>query len=145
MLPIVELRGAIPVGMVAGMLPWEAFAVAVIGNMLPIPIILLFLRKVLKWLRRFPRFARLVDKLEAKGSKSAEKIRKYEKWGLLIFVAIPLPGTGAWTGSLAAAMLDMKLKDALIYIFGGVVVAGVIITLIMSLGLQAIFPLFVKS
>ncbi|WP_461247970.1 COG2426 family protein [Treponema sp. R6D11] len=129
MLPIVELRGGLPIGVGLGLNIPEALLVSVIGNLLPIPFILIFITKFLEWLRKkqnkLGSFARWLD---AKGKKGAEKIGEYEKWGLLIFVAIPLPGTGAWTGALAASALGMKFKDSIFSIAIGVIVAGLIMS-----------------
>ena len=132
MLPVVELRGAIPVGV--GMLGRSAlpsvYLAAVLGNMLPVPFIIVYIRRIFLWLRRrFPKLNRLVDKLERKAHLKGRKVSKYKYLGLFVFVAIPLPGTGAWTGALAAAFLDMPLRRALPSIFLGVVTAGLIMTL----------------
>lgn len=131
MVPVIELRGAIPAGVVAGLSVWEAVVVAVIGNMVPVPIIILFVRKVFDWMRvKSQRLDRLVCRFEAKAEKQSAIIDKYEWWGLVILVAIPLPGTGAWTGALVAAMLNMRLKRALPAIFTGVIIAGIIVSYI---------------
>lgn len=131
MLPVVELRGGIPFGAAAGLpLPLAALA-AVIGNMLPIPFLILFTRRVLQWLRRrFPRLGRLVTRLEQRAEDKRELVLRYKFWGLLILVAIPLPGTGAWTGALVAAVMDLRLKSALPAIFVGVLIAAAIVTLV---------------
>lgn len=129
MVPVMELRGAIPIGVAMGLPPLVAFVAAVIGNMIPVPFILIFIRRVFKWMRvRIPPLGGMVDKLEAKAHVKGRKVTRFKYLGLFIFVAIPLPGTGAWTGALAAAFLDMRLKSALPAIFAGVVVAGVLIT-----------------
>lgn len=142
MLPIIELRGAIPVAAALNLNPVISYIVSVIGNMLPVPFILLFvthfctLLKKVKYLNKIPLW------LEKKVAKNEGKITKYKNWGLLIFVAIPLPGTGAWTGALVAAFLGYKFKDAFINILAGVLVAGVIMTC-ASYGLfELIFKLF---
>lgn len=127
MLPILEIRGAIPVGVALGLDPWLAFAVGFVGNMLPIPILILLTRKVIEWLKKHNILVKLTSWLENKGSKGAEKVQKYSFWGLFILVAIPLPGTGAWTGALVASLLDMRLKRALPAIAMGVAVAGLIV------------------
>ena len=130
MVPVVELRGAIPVGAGLGVPIWLAALISVVGNMLPVPFILLFIRPVFAWMKcKSSCLGRLVEKLEARAEKKSEKVRKGEFWGLLFFVAIPLPGTGAWTGALIASMLNMRLKNALPPIFCGVVIAGVIVSL----------------
>lgn len=129
MVPVIELRGAIPYGVIQGLSVPSAFIISVIGNLLPIPILVVFTRKVFEWLRsKNNRLDTLVSKLEAKADKNKDIVLKYEFWGLLILVAIPLPGTGAWTGALVAAMLDMRLKRAMPAIIIGVIIAGIIVT-----------------
>lgn len=129
MVPVVELRGAIPYGVVSGLSVPEAFIIAVIGNLLPIPLLVVFTRKVFEWLRTKSEWLdKMVRKLEAKADKNKPLVEKYEFFGLMLLVAIPLPGTGAWTGALVAAMLDMRLKRAMPAIIVGVLVAGIIVT-----------------
>lgn len=132
MLPIVELRGAIPVGVAAGLPLIPTYIVSVIGNLIPAPFIIFFAQKVLNWCAKLPKiggfFQKIIDKATEK-SKS-EKFQKGELLALFIFVAIPLPGTGAWTGSLVAAILQMNWKKALPMIFCGVVAAGLIMLLL---------------
>ena len=126
MIPIVELRGAIPVAAALRLPVLSSYAAAVLGNLLPVPFILLLITplcNILKKTKLFAWFPRLVEK---KVEKNRSKVEKYAKWGLFIFVAIPLPGTGAWTGALVASFLDFKFKDAFIAITGGVLTAGVI-------------------
>ena len=130
MRPIIEIRGAIPVGVASGLDPWLAFAVGFVGNMLPIPILILLTRKVNEWLKKHNMLVKLTAWLENKGSKGAQKVQKYSFWGLFILVAIPLPGTGAWTGALVASLLDMRLKRALPAIAMGVAAAGLIVLLV---------------
>ena len=131
MVPVIELRGAIPAGVAAGLSVPEALAMAIIGNMIPVPVIILFVRKVFDWMRvKSEKLDRLVRRFEAKAEKQSALIDKYEWWGLVILVAIPLPGTGAWTGALVAAMLNMRLKRALPAVFIGVVIAGIIVSYI---------------
>ena len=130
MMPILEIRGAIPVGVASGLDPWLAFAVGFVGNMLPIPILRLLTRKIIEWLKKHNMLVKLTAWLENKGSKGAQKVQKYSFWGLFILVAIPLPGTGAWTGALVASLLDMRLKRALPAIAMGVAVAGLIVLLV---------------
>jgi len=127
MVPVIELRGALPIGVGMGLNPWLAFGVSVIGNMIPVPFIILLFRKFLEWLRRFTTFARFANWLEAKAMKQQDKILRYEALGLFILVAIPLPGTGAWTGSMVAALFDLRLKTAVPVIFLGVMAAGIIV------------------
>ena len=130
MMPILEIRGAIPVGVASGLDPWLAFAVGFVGNMLPIPIVILLTRKIIEWLKKHNMLVKLTAWLENKGSKGAQKVQKYSFWGLFILVAIPLPGTGAWTGALVASLLDMRLKRALPAIAMGVASAGLIVLLV---------------
>lgn len=130
MMPILEIRGAIPVGVALGLDPWLAFAVGFVGNMLPIPILILLTRKIIEWLKKHNMLVKLTAWLEKKGSKGAQKVQKYSFWGLFILVAIPLPGTGAWTGALVASLLDMRLKRALPAIAMGVAAAGLIVLLV---------------
>ena len=130
MMPILEIRGAIPVGVASGLDPWLAFAVGFVGNMLPIPILILLTRKIIEWLKKHNMLVKLTAWLENKGSKGAQKVQKFSFWGLFILVAIPLPGTGAWTGALVASLLDMRLKRALPAIAMGVAVAGLIVLLV---------------
>lgn len=131
MVPIIELRGAIPYATGMGLSPWIAIPVAMIGNILPIPFIILFIKRIFAWMRKKGEwFNKIVDKMEAKAEKNKEKVLKYAFWGLALFVAIPLPGTGAWTGALVAAMLDMPLKKSFPSILLGVVVAGIVIAFV---------------
>lgn len=130
MIPILELRGSI---LAAGFMKMEFFSTyiaAVLGNMLPIPFILMFINKIFEWLKKTKTFRPLVEKLENKAMKKSGQIHKYGKWGLFLFVAIPLPGTGAWTGSLIAALLGMKTREALPWIFLGVLTAGLVMSLL---------------
>lgn len=140
MVPVVELRGAIPFGHnVLGLDIWPTFFASIIGNIIPVPFIIVYIRRVFQWMRRhMPRLDRLVDKLEAKAHLKGRMVSKYKYLGLMLFVAIPLPGTGAWTGALAAAFLDMPLRRALPSVALGVSAAGVIIS-ILSFGLGALF------
>ena len=131
MVPVIELRGAIPVGVAAGLPVWVATVVAVIGNMVPIPFILLLLRPVFRWMRRFPRMRRFIALLERRALQKGETVHRYRTIGLIVLVAIPLPGTGAWTGALVADMLNMRMKYALPAIFAGVCIAGLIVSLAM--------------
>ena len=128
MLPIIELRGGLPFGVALGLPYYMAFPAAVIGNLIPAPFIIVYIRRIFKLMRKYmPRLNALVDKLEQKAHLKGKKMLKYEALGLWLFVAIPLPGTGAWTGSLAAAFLDMPLRKALPSIVGGVWIAGAIV------------------
>lgn len=129
MAPVLELRFGIPWGVAHGLSHFAAFVAAVIGNMIPIPFIVVYIRRIFKWMRRhLPQLDRVVDKLEAKAHLKGRKVTKYRYLGLMIFVAIPLPGTGGWTGALVAAFLDMSLRKSLPAIFAGVLIAGFLIT-----------------
>lgn len=129
MVPIIELRGGLPYGIGFGLSYPLALAAAVLGNMLPVPFIIIYIKKIFRWLRRhFARMDAFVTKLENKAHLKGEKVERYGPAMLLLFVGIPLPGTGAWTGSLVAALLDMPLKKSVPYIFLGVLLAAAIIT-----------------
>ena len=129
MVPVVELRGGIPFGVARGLPVWAAYTAAIIGNILPVPFILVYIRRIFQWMRqRMPRLNSLVDRLEKKAHLKGQRVTKYKYLGLLLFVAIPLPGTGAWTGALAAAFLDMPLRKALPSIFAGILIAGIAIS-----------------
>ena len=132
MVPVIELRGALPVGVAAGLPVWAATVIAIVGNMVPIPFILLLLRRIFAWLRKLPKLGAFIDRLEKRAHLKGRTVKKYRLWGLLILVAIPLPGTGAWTGALVADVLDMRMKTALPAIFAGVCIAGVIVALLTT-------------
>lgn len=139
MVPVVELRVGIPFGVALGLNHWEAFLAAVIGNIIPLPFIVVYIRSIFQWMRRhLPSLDSLVDKLERKAHLKGRKVSKYKYLGLLIFVAIPLPGTGGWTGALAAAFLDMPLRRALPALVAGVFIAGFLVTGI-TYGFTSIF------
>lgn len=130
MLPVFELRGAIPVGVYLGLPVWKAAAISLVGNMLPTPFIIAFVRVVFNWIRAHVRWlAGFVDRMEAKAEKNREKIMRGVFWGLLVFVAIPLPGTGAWTGAAIAALLDIRMSRALPAILVGVLIADILVSL----------------
>ena len=140
MVPVIELRGAIPIGVARGLPFWVAVLVSVIGNLVPVPFIIIFIKKIFAFMReKMPKLNGLVTRLENKANSKSETVQKYAVWGLFIFVAIPLPGTGAWTGALIAAMLEMPLKKAFPSIMLGVLSAGAIVTFITY-----IVPLIVK-
>ena len=141
-IPFVELRGAIPVAIFVYNMPWwEAYFLAVIGNMIPVPIILRYLGNVERWLRKWNRWDRFFTKLYSKTrARANEKIKRYEAIGVMFFVAIPLPFTGAWTGSLIAYLFDIKFKRALLVVFAGVLIAGVIVTLLSLFAKGLIWP-----
>ena len=134
MIPVAELRFAIPWAILSyEMTPLSAFFYSVIGNLLPVPFIVLFIRKIFNWMKKFRIFRRLVEKLEERGTSKIASVEKYKFWGLFMFVAIPLPGTGAWTGALIAGLMDMRLKKALPSITLGVVTAGIVVTVLSLL------------
>ncbi len=128
MLPILELRGGLIAAKLMDIEFFKAFAICFIGNMLPIPFILLFIRKIFGLLKKIPAVEKSIEKLEARSIRKADNVKKYRLWGLFLFVAIPLPGTGAWTGALIADLLDIRIKHSLPTIAAGVLVAGVIIS-----------------
>lgn len=133
MLPVIELRGAIPVGVAFGFSNLESFIISYIGNLIPLPFIILFIRKIFEWMKkREGKLANIARKMEEKGKKHEPQIRKYGPWGLLIFVAIPLPGTGGWTGALIAALMNMRMKVAMPIVALGVLIAGVIVTILTA-------------
>lgn len=129
MVPVVELRGAIPLGVSLGLSHFDAMIISVIGNMLPVPFIILFIRQIFAWIRKYiPKLGKYIDKIEKRADVKSEKVRSLQAFGLFLFVAIPLPGTGAWTGALIAALLDIRLKNAMPAICLGVAAAGLLIT-----------------
>lgn len=129
MLPIIELRGAIPLGVAMGLNPWVSMLVSVLGNLLPVPFIILFIRRIFAWIRKKSDvFERFVSRMERKALKNKDFIYKYQIFGLMLFVAIPLPGTGAWTGAVIAALLNIRMKYAIPAIALGVLIAGIIVT-----------------
>ena len=128
MLPVLELRGGLIAAKIMEIDFLKAFIICYIGNMLPIPFILLFIRKIFNWLKKIPAVEKTIVKLEARSIRKADKIQKYRLWGLLLFVGIPLPGTGAWTGALIADLFDIRIKHSLPVIAAGVLIAGVIIS-----------------
>ena len=129
MVPVIELRGAIPYGVARGLEFWQAIPVAIVGNLVPVPFIIIFIKKIFAWLRTISAgLDRLVTRLENRALSKTDTVKKDAFWGLFLFVAIPLPGTGAWTGALIAAMLEMRVKDAFPAIALGVLTAGAIIT-----------------
>lgn len=134
-LPVIELRGAVPIGIHHfGMSWWRALAVSVLGNLAPIPFILLLLNPVTRWARRSRVGERLVERLLARVRRKAADIPRYEWWGLALFVAVPLPATGAWTGAMAAALLGMPPVRSLGAIMVGVLIAGGIVTILSLMG-----------
>lgn len=138
LMPILELRGGLLVASILGVPILTAIPICIIGNVLPIPFILLFIKKVFKWLKKIPFFEKFITKLENRAMGKSDKIKKGEFWGLALFVGIPLPGTGAWTGSLIAALLDIDFKKSILATLLGVAIATIIMSII-SYGLLGIF------
>jgi Predicted membrane protein len=136
MTPILELRGGLIAAALLGMNPWTSLIICILGNVLPIPIILFFLTPIFKFMKKTKLLAPIVNKLEGKAYRQKDKVEKYKYWALCTFVAIPLPGTGAWTGGLIASVLEMDKKKSFISIFAGVLIASIIM-MIFSYGLLA--------
>ena len=131
MLPVGELRAGLPYGIAQGLEYPLALMAALLGNMVPVPFIIVYIKRIFAWMRKYmPRLNSLVEKLENRAHLKGETVEKYGHWGLLIFVAIPLPGTGAWTGALIAALLNIRTAKAVPVILIGVCIAAAIITLI---------------
>ena len=129
MVPIVELRLGLPYGITLGLPYGLALISALLGNMLPVPFIIVYIRRIFAWLRKhWARLDGFITRLEKKAEGKGEKVERYGTWGLLLLVAIPLPGTGAWTGALVAALLNLKLGKAVPVIFVGVCIAAAIMT-----------------
>ena len=128
MVPILELRGGLIMASLLHIDMWKAIAICVIGNIIPVPFILLLITPIFNWLKQTKAFRPMVEKLERKAMSKKDNIEKYEFWGLVLFVGIPLPGTGAWTGSLIAALLDMKFRKAFPAVLIGICMATVIMT-----------------
>lgn len=138
MIPVIELRGAIPVGVAAGLSPALACAAAIAGNLVPVPFIILLVRRVFDWLRDTRYLGPKILWLEQRAHLKGRLVRKYRLMGLVILVGIPLPGTGAWTGALVAALLDIRLRTAVPAILAGVLIAAAI-TLSVTMGLIHLF------
>ena len=137
MIPIIELRGGLPFGVALGLPYYLAFPAAVVGNLIPAPFIIVYIRRIFELMRKYmPRLNGLVDKMEQKAHLKGQKVQKYQYLGLWLFVAIPLPGTGAWTGSLAAAFLGMRLRKALPAVVMGVLTAGCIMLALTHVGIN---------
>ena len=137
MIPVIELRGGLPFGVALGLPYYLAFPAAVIGNLIPAPFIIVYIRRIFELLRRYlPSLNGLIDKLEKKAHLKGKKVQKYQYIGLWLFVAIPLPGTGAWTGALAAAFLGMRLKKAMPAVVLGVLTAGCIMLGLTHVGVN---------
>nr|WP_325297864.1 small multi-drug export protein [uncultured Dysosmobacter sp.] len=138
MVPVLELRGAIPMGIAAGLPPAAACVTAILGNLLPVPLIMLLARRVMDWLRGTAFFGPRIRWLERRAHLKGRIVRKYRLMGLVILVAIPLPGTGAWTGALVASVLDIRMRNAVPAIFLGLVIAGMLITF-LTMGVIRLF------
>lgn len=143
MLPVLELRAAIPIGVALNMNIFECYFISVVGNMLPIPFILIFIKKILEYMShsKIKFFNKVSNKLIEKADKRSDSVNRYSLLGLFLFVAIPLPGTGGWTGALIASLMGMRFKKSFISILCGVMVAGLIMTL-ASYGVVSIFKIF---
>ena len=128
MIPVLELRAAIPMGIAAGLPVHLAMLSAIAGNLIPVPLILLLIRRVFRWLRHFPAMGDLIDRLERRAHLKGRTVQKYRSFGLMLLVAIPLPGTGAWTGALVASVLDIRLRTAMPAITLGVILASLLMT-----------------
>lgn len=137
--PIVELRGAIPWGTLMLHMPYlQVFLLAWLGSVIPAPFILKFIPSILAWMRTTRVFGPVAKWIHERGMKKSKKITQYKFWGLMIFVAIPLPGTGVWTGCLAASLIEMDFKQGMLSVMLGSAIAGVIVTTLCALGLMAV-------
>lgn len=133
-LPVVELRGAIPLGFAMGLTPVQSFLLAVIGNLLPVPFLLLLLEPLAPYLQRIPLLGNLVRWFRRRAMCRSGEVERLGLWGLVIFVAVPLPSTGAWTGATIAALLGYPWRPALLAVTLGVVLAGIVVTVFSALG-----------
>lgn len=131
LLPVLECRGGIIVGRLLGLPLAETVIISMLGNILPIPFILLFIKKIFKWLKPTKFFGKFVNRIEEHAMKKSDALKQGEFLGLMLFVGIPLPGTGAWTGAMISALLGIRIKKSILPIFLGVIMASVIISLIM--------------
>ncbi len=146
MVPLIELRGAIPASQLMGLPLLQSYVICILGNMLPVPIIFFFARRVLEWGCDKPVIGKFFTFCLEKGHKGGEKLKekagKGLPWALLLFVGIPLPGTGAWTGTLAASILDMDFKSSVLACMGGVLLAGIIMGIASTGVLGALGAIF---
>jgi len=141
MVPLIEQRGAIPLGvLIHDLNPWLVFIVSFLGSLVPVPFILFFFSHIFNWLGKTKLLAWFYRFIDKKVQKGRDKVEKYEKWGLILFVAIPLPTTGLWTGSAVAAFLKMEKKKAALYIIAGGLISATVITL-----LTIIFPALLSN
>ena len=140
MFPILELRGGMIAAKLLDVELLKAFVICYLGNILPIPFILLFIRRIFQFLKRFKKIGGLIEKLEVRSMRKSEKVKRWRNWGLLAFVAIPLPGTGGWTGALIAALLDIRIKNSFPIIALGILIANLIMS-VFSYGLLGLIGL----
>lgn len=134
MIPILELRGGLIVSSLLQVPILQAIPLCIVGNIIPIPFILLFIKQIFKWMKKIKLFRGLIERLENRAMSKSDNIKRYEFWGLALFVGIPLPGTGAWTGSLIAALLEVDFKKAILAELLGIAIATVIMSF-LSYGL----------
>jgi uncharacterized membrane protein len=132
-LPIIELRGAIPFGIALGLTPTYTFILSLFGSMIPVPLLIWLIRPVFAYMRRTEFLCKMVDKICSRSLAKSDSVQKYGFWGLVIFVGIPLPGTGVWSGALVATLLEMPVKLAFPAIFIGNLIAGIAV-MILSYG-----------
>ena len=130
MMPLLELRGGLLASSLLKVSAVQAIPICIIGNILPIPFILLFIKKIFQWMKKVKCFRGLIIKLENRAMGRSDKIQQYEFWGLVLFVGIPLPGTGAWTGSLIAALLEVDFKKAMLAELLGIILATIIVSFV---------------
>lgn len=140
MFPVLELRGGMIAAKLLDVELLKAFVICYFGNILPIPFILLFIRRIFQFLKKFDKIGKLVEKLEVRSMRKSEQVKRWRNWGLLVFVAVPLPGTGGWTGALIAALLDMRIKTSFPIIALGVLIANLIMS-VFSYGLLGLIGL----
>lgn len=137
-MPVLECRGGMIVAKIFDIPFIKAFLICYLGNMIPMPFILLFIRKILEFMKKHNILKKFIEKMEGRADKNRDTIMRYKQWGLLLFIAIPLPGTGGWTGSLFAALLDIDFKKALPIVALGVFIADLIMS-VLTYGVGAIF------
>ena len=137
-LPVVEVRGAIPLGISLGLTPFDTLVTSLLGSMFPVPFILLAVRRIFRFLGQFRPFAKVVDRITVRTLEKSQQVKRYGMWGLLAFVGIPLPGTGVWTGSLIAVFLGLPFRLALPTLFLGNLIAALAV-LLLTQGVAALF------
>lgn len=140
-LPVIELRGALPLGITLGLDPSAAFALSVLGNMLPMPFIIKLLEPFTRALRRMPRISKAIEDYYTRTHAKSSQIKRYGFWGLVVFVAIPLPSTGAWTGAVAASLLGLRFWPAMLALLLGTFSAGIIVMSLWLFGLS-VMPIY---